>query len=97
MAAVLKINYELCRALGDAGAVMHDATAILAYLYQEMFNLKPIGLRVECGKERYGKCLPVSHGANRAANIRAATDFNAGAASAEWALGRIANCIVNFE
>jgi inosine-uridine nucleoside N-ribohydrolase len=34
---------------------MHDSTAVLAYLYPELFEFKTCGIRVECEKGRYGE------------------------------------------
>jgi len=87
MAAALKVNYDLCSAFGENGSVMHDATAVLAYLYPEKFVTNTCGMRVECGAERYGKCLPVEGGAG----IKLVTGFDP-----VWTLDTIADSIVNY-
>ena len=67
MASILETNYRLCTALGEPGAVMHDATAVLAYLRPELFEFGAArSLRVLCDKERYGKCVAAVSGAGGA-------------------------------
>jgi len=64
MASILRTNYDLCAAYGDAGAVMHDSTAVLAYLYPELFGFRTGAIKVATEKERYGKCLYDANGGN---------------------------------
>jgi len=54
MELVLTANYDQCVAFGEPGAVMHDSTAVLAYLRPELFTLSTCGVMVECERERYG-------------------------------------------
>ena len=63
MEAMLTLNYNQCVAYGEPGATMHDSTAVLAYLYPELFEFRACGIRVECGKERYGEST-VAEGSN---------------------------------
>jgi len=63
MEAMLTLNYKQCVAYGEPGATMHDSTAVLAYLYPELFEFKACGIRMECGKERYGEST-VAEGSN---------------------------------
>jgi len=60
MEHILAANYEQCVAYGEPGATMHDSTAVLAYLYPELFEFKTCGIKIECGKERYGESTVVS-------------------------------------
>jgi len=55
MEAMLAFNYRQCLAYGDAGAVVHDAVAVLAYLYPELFEFRSCGIHVACNKTRYGE------------------------------------------
>jgi len=55
MEQMLELNYRQCVAYGETGATMHDATAVLAYLYPELFAFRACGVDVECGRERYGE------------------------------------------
>ena len=55
MEYILTANYKQCVAYGEPGATMHDSTAILAYLYPELFEFKTCGIKIECGRERYGE------------------------------------------
>ena len=55
MEIMLALNYKQCVAYGEPGATMHDSTAVLAYLYPELFELRACGIRVECERERYGE------------------------------------------
>lgn len=64
MEAILTSNYHQCIAYGDSGSTMHDSTAILAYLYPELFKFVPCGIRVNCEKERYGECTVEKEGNN---------------------------------
>ena len=63
MEAMLALNYKQCVAYGEPGATMHDSTAVLAYLYPELFEFRACGIRVECGRERYGETT-VAEGSN---------------------------------
>lgn len=56
MESMLTTNYHQCIAYGNTGSTMHDSTAVLAYLYPELFKSEPCGIRVNCSKERYGEC-----------------------------------------
>ena len=64
MEAILTTNYHQCIAYGDSGSTMHDSTAILAYLYPELFKSEQCGIRVNCDKERYGECTIEKDGNN---------------------------------
>jgi len=55
MEAMLALNYTQCVAYGEPGATMHDSTAVLAYLYPELFEFRSCGIRMECERERYGE------------------------------------------
>jgi inosine-uridine nucleoside N-ribohydrolase len=44
----------------------------LAYLYPELFKFVSCGVRVNCGKERYGECV-VSNDGN---NVQLVTETN---------------------
>jgi len=55
MEAMLTLNYHQCVAYGEPGATMHDSTAVLAYLYPELFEFRACGIDVACGRERYGE------------------------------------------
>jgi len=68
MEAMLAANYRACLAYGDAGAVVHDATAVMAYLRPELFEFKTCGVRAACEGERYGESTVV-----RGGNVRLAT------------------------
>jgi inosine-uridine nucleoside N-ribohydrolase len=87
MEAMLKVNYDQCVDYGEPGATMHDSTAILGYLYPELFEFRACGVRVDCEKERYGES--VAHDGNN--NIRLMTG-----AQAEQLLDIIARCITEF-
>jgi len=63
MEAMLVLNYHQCVAYGEPGATMHDSTAVLAYLYPGLFEFRTCGIRMECGKERYGEST-VAGGSN---------------------------------
>jgi len=84
MEAMLAANYHFCLACGDAGAVVHDATAVLAYLCPELFEFRTCGIRVECGKERYGESV-----AARGGNVRLAA-----AVEAERVLGMVGESLL---
>ena len=70
MARILLKSIELSAAYGGngeedensgyegKGAVMHDSTAVLAYLYPELFEFRVSGISVDCTRERYGECVP---------------------------------------
>ena len=55
MEAMLTLNYHQCVAYGEPGATMHDSTAVLAYLYPELFEFRTCGIRMECERARYGE------------------------------------------
>ena len=63
MEAMLTLNYHQCVAYGEPGAAMHDSTAVLAYLYPELFEFQSCGIAMDCGKERYGEST-VAEGSN---------------------------------
>lgn len=54
MAMILTHNYHSCVAYGEPGSVMHDSTAVLYYLFPDLFNTKKCGITVNCD-EYYGK------------------------------------------
>lgn len=54
MAFILTKNYHSCVAYGEPGSVMHDSTAVLYYLFPELFNTKVCGIDVDC-YQFYGK------------------------------------------
>ena len=64
MAAIMETNYRLCLSNGEPGAIMHDSTAVLAYLHPELFEFRTCKMKVVCEKERYGKCEIVEDGGN---------------------------------
>jgi len=64
MASILRVNHRLCVAYGDGGAVMHDSTAVLAYLYPKLFEFRACSINVVTAKERYGKCICGTDGSN---------------------------------
>ena len=43
-AAILRYNYDMSLRLGDSGAIVHDATAVLAYRYPERFKTQSLRL-----------------------------------------------------
>jgi len=59
MEAMLVPYYHQCVAYGGSGATMHDSTAVLAYLYPELFEFKTCGIEIVCEGERYGESLMV--------------------------------------
>jgi len=73
MEAMLAANHRACLAWGDAGAVVHDATAVLAYLYPGLFEFRTCGIRVDCGKARYGESTVA-----RGGNVRLAVEADPG-------------------
>lgn len=83
MANILTHNYHSCVAYGEPGSVMHDSTAILYYLFPELFNTKICGIDVDCG-EFYGKTT-INNDRN---NITLTTDVQP-----QVLLEKIANCI----
>ena len=64
MEAILTFNYHKCLTYGDQGSVMHDSTAVLAYLHPELFKFVSCGIRVNCGMERYGESTVLKDGNN---------------------------------
>ena len=52
---MLTLNYNQCVAYGEPGAAMHDSTAVLAYIFPELFEFKACSIRMECSGERYGE------------------------------------------
>ena len=70
MEAMLTLNFHQCTAYGEPGATMHDSTAVLAYLYPELFEFRTCGIRVECGQERYGEST-VAPGSNVSLMVKA--------------------------
>ena len=87
MKGMLIVNYHQCVSYGEPGATMHDSTAVLAYLYPELFDIRTCGVSVECGTERYGESVVVE-GRD---NIRLVTD-----AQAKRLLEIIAESIMNY-
>ncbi len=83
MASILTHNYHSCVAYGEPGSVMHDSTAILYYLFPELFNIKKCGITVDCD-EFYGKTSIV----NDRDNITLTTTTKP-----QDLLEKIANCI----
>ena len=57
MQQILAANYHSCVKYGEHGSTMHDATAVLYYLYPELFVVKTCGIEVDCG-DYYGKTTP---------------------------------------
>ena len=64
MEVVLTSNYHTCVGYGEPGATMHDSAAILAYLYPELFDIRPCGIAVNCTVERYGETVVVDDAQN---------------------------------
>ena len=58
--SVLVYNYRQCVAYGDSGSVMHDAAAVLAYVYPELFEFELCEIKVESGQERYGESILIN-------------------------------------
>ncbi|MEG0691966.1 MAG: nucleoside hydrolase [Oscillospiraceae bacterium] len=54
MEQILTENYHCCSRYGNHGSTMHDATAVLYYLYPELFTVRKCGIEVDCS-ERYGQ------------------------------------------
>ncbi len=52
---LLETNYKNCTEHGEPGSTMHDAVAVLLYLYPDLFETKRCGIDVDCSKEKYGK------------------------------------------
>lgn len=48
---ILKANYAACTAYGELGSTMHDSTAVLYYLFPELFSVRKCGIHVNCEKE----------------------------------------------
>ncbi len=46
-AAILRYNYDMSLRQGDSGAIVHDATAVLAYRYPERFHAQSMRLAVD--------------------------------------------------
>ena len=55
MEHILTANYKQCVAHGETGATMHDSTAVLTYLYPELFEFDICGIKIDREKERYGE------------------------------------------
>lgn len=53
MRKMLTSIYESCIRFGEPGATMHDSTAVLYYLYPELFSTCKCGIEVDCG-EKFG-------------------------------------------
>ncbi len=56
MKKILQENYNACVRYGKSGSIMHDSTAVLYYLYPELFSVKKCGIEVDCG-EHYGQTM----------------------------------------
>lgn len=54
MKKMLTAIYENCIRYGEPGATMHDSTAVLYYLYPELFTVRRCGIDVDCG-EKFGR------------------------------------------
>ncbi|MFZ2538053.1 MAG: nucleoside hydrolase [Oscillospiraceae bacterium] len=83
MEKILRENYHTCVKYGKLGSIMHDSTAVLCYLYPELFNTRKCGVEVDC-KEHYGQTV-LSDFRN---NITLTLDTNK-----EILLGKITDCI----
>lgn len=83
MAMILTHNYHSCVAYGEPGSVMHDSTAVLYYLFPDLFNTKKCGITVNCD-EYYGKTSIVEE----RKNITMTTTVEP-----QILLEKIANCI----
>lgn len=51
MHQILTANYHACVRYGEAGSTMHDSTAVLYYLFPEMFTVQKCGIDVNCTDE----------------------------------------------
>lgn len=56
MAFILEKNYHTCVAYGEPGATMHDSTAVVYYLFPELFEVEWCGISVDC-ITHYGKTI----------------------------------------
>ena len=56
MRKMLTAIYESCIRYGEPGATMHDSTAVLYYLYPELFTVQRCGIDVDC-EHRVGMTL----------------------------------------
>lgn len=54
MEKILTANYYSCVKFGEPGSVMHDSTAVLYYLFPELFEVKLCGIGVNCSNH-YGE------------------------------------------
>lgn len=48
MQGILTVNYHACVHYGELGSTMHDSTAILYYLFPELFTVLKCGIDVNC-------------------------------------------------
>ena len=53
---MLKFCHKTNTDFGEAGAVMHDGTAIIYYCKPELFSMVKTKLHVSEGEQSYGKC-----------------------------------------
>lgn len=47
-AKILTANYHACVRYGESGSTMHDSTAVLYYLFPELFTVRQCGIDVNC-------------------------------------------------
>lgn len=48
MQKILTANYHSCVRYGEKGSTMHDSTAVLYYLFPELFTVRRCGISVSC-------------------------------------------------
>lgn len=51
MQKILTANYHACVRYGELGSTMHDSTAVLYYLFPELFTVRRCGIDVNCSDE----------------------------------------------
>lgn len=54
MRKILTSNYHACVRYGETGSTMHDSTAVLCYLFPELFTVRRCGIDVDSGGH-YGR------------------------------------------
>lgn len=74
MEKILTQNYISCMQYDGLGSTMHDATAVLYYLYPEYFETKKCGITVDCG-EHYGETSILPNKDNITLTLKAESDI----------------------
>lgn len=59
---ILTANYHSCVGYGEHGSTMHDASAVLYYLFPELFSTEQCKVTVDCTKQLYGKTVKQNNG-----------------------------------